>query len=443
MPRIPRPRLTRPRIRRPRKSSAPRTGSAPTGLSPLARHRLEQSAIAGVAALAGAIIAVAIYAATDDDTTAVAPAPEIVTEPAPADLEVPDTAEQLGFPGFATRNTTRISGSDPTIDAAGAALAAFPTGAGVKGPPAVTLVSAADWTNAIAAAPLVAQPIAAPMLLGEAGELPEFSADAIAALGPRGSRRTRGAQVLAVGDVDVPDGLETRRVQGENPAEVAAAAAALRRKLAGPANNMIIASSDEPGFALPAAAWSARSGDPVLFVQREEIPRATARALRADRRASIFLLGPESVISPAVAKELRQGGRRVRRVAGADPVANSIAFARYSDGGFGWDINDPGHGMAIAHADRPLDAAAAASVTSRGKPGPLLVTDDGTSVPPALRGFLLDTKPGYFDDPARAVYNHIWLLGDAEALSIGFQVQVDELTNLERVQAGSGSGLGD
>ncbi len=89
----------------------------------------------------------------------------------------------------------------------------------------------------------------------------------------------------------------------------------------------------------------------------------------------------------------------------------------------------------IANADRPLDAAAAAPLSAGGKPGPLLVTDDPETVPEPLQGFLSDTQPGFVDDPSRALYNHIWLLGDPLALSVAFQAQVDTLTQLARVSA--------
>jgi hypothetical protein len=117
----------------------------------------------------------------------------------------------------------------------------------------------------------------------------------------------------------------------------------------------------------------------------------------------------------------------------SDPVESSIEFARYVDGNFGWNINDPGHGFVIARTDRPLDAAVGAPLSAGGKPGPLLVTTDGGTVPAALQGFLSDTQPGFIDDPSRAVYNHVWLLGDTDALSVAFQAQVDELTKLAPV----------
>jgi len=120
-------------------------------------------------------------------------------------------------------------------------------------------------------------------------------------------------------------------------------------------------------------------------------------------------------------------------------VANAIAFARFEAGGFGWNITDPGHGLVIANTDEPLDAAAAASLSASGKWGPLLLTEDADAIPAELRGFLLDIKPGYLNDPTRAFYNHAWLIGDSGDLSVGFQAQVDDALELAQIQAAAGS----
>ncbi len=93
-----------------------------------------------------------------------------------------------------------------------------------------------------------------------------------------------------------------------------------------------------------------------------------------------------------------------KRIGDEDPVSNSIAFARYTDGTFGWNITDPGHGLVIANATRPTDAGAAAPLSASGKWGPLLLTDNAETLPAPLEGYLLDIKPGYVDDPTRAVY---------------------------------------
>jgi hypothetical protein len=164
----------------------------------------------------------------------------------------------------------------------------------------------------------------------------------------------------------------------------------------------------------------------------------------------VYVLGPEDVIANGVLRDLGAAvgdpegdekppsERKVVRIEGEDPIENAIAFARFVDGTFGWNINDPGHGFAIANTSRPEDAAAIAPLSAAGKPGPLLLTDSAEEIPRSLRGFLLDTKPGYLEDPTRAVYNHVWVIGDATAISIPFQAEVDRLTALAKVSEGTG-----
>jgi hypothetical protein len=181
---------------------------------------------------------------------------------------------------------------------------------------------------------------------------------------------------------------------------------------------------------MPAAAWAARSGDPIAFADGDEVPAGTKRMIKRHPDTPVFVLGPESAISEKALKELGSA----TRVGAEDPVDNAIAFARFTSGGFGWNINDPGHGFAIANIDRPLDSVAAAPLAATGgSPGPLLLTDDAATVPPALESFLSDTQPGFEDDPTRAVFNHVWIIGDAAAISVPFQAQVDQLTKLAPV----------
>jgi hypothetical protein len=135
---------------------------------------------------------------------------------------------------------------------------------------------------------------------------------------------------------------------------------------------------------------------------------------------------------------VRKAAPSALRISGGDPITNAIEFARFESGEFGWSIVDPGHGLVIANATRPMDAAAASPLSASGKWGPLLLTETADVVPASLRGYLLDIKPGYVSDPTRAFYNHAWLAGDAKALSVGFQAQVDELLEIAPIAEGSG-----
>src|SRR3954463_15401494 len=94
----------------------------------------------------------------------------------------------LGFPVFATKNTTRVGGADPVADAAGGAQAVFPSRSDDTRPRAVVLVDQDDWRAGIAAAQLSAPPVRAPVLLTEGKDLPEATSDALDKLQPTGAK---------------------------------------------------------------------------------------------------------------------------------------------------------------------------------------------------------------------------------------------------------------
>src|SRR5215218_10836921 len=114
----------------------------------------------------------------------------------------------LGFPVFATKNTTRVGGADPVADAAAVAQAVFPSRSEDTRPQAVVLVDQDDWRAGIAASQLSAAPLRAPILFTEGDELPEATADALDKLRPSGASRAGDAQVIRIGDVAEPDDLK-------------------------------------------------------------------------------------------------------------------------------------------------------------------------------------------------------------------------------------------
>ncbi len=365
--------------------------------------------------------------------TAESPAPVSAAPSTPAEAPAAQTPEQLGYPAFATANTTRVGGADPASTAAAVALAAYPSAKPSQRPAAVVVADADDWRTAVAAAVLTAAPVGAPVLISAADGIPEPTSEALDALDPQGGKATGGAQAFVLGAADAPADMRTRRV-GAGATSGAAKIAALRERLTGaPPKHFVVAASANPALAMPAAAWAARSGDPVLFTGPAKLSKPTAKALKAHPDTPVYVLGPSSAISSGVVREIGKAGGRVRRVSGEDAVGNAIEFARYSDGGFGWDINDPGHGFVVSRATEPLDAAAAAALSANGTWGPLLLSDAADTLPDALRGYLLDVKPGYTTNPTRAFYNHVWVIGDQEAINVNQQAEIDELAALTQI----------
>jgi hypothetical protein len=342
----------------------------------------------------------------------------------------------LGFPVFATKNTTRVGGADPVADAAAVAQAVHPSRSMDTRPAAVVLVDQDDWRAGNSAAQLAAAPLRAPILFTEGDELPSATEDALAKLQPTGAEQAGKAQVIRIGEVAEPDDLEATDVPAGNPAATARTidklqAGAARR----PSEAVVVAPADRPDFAMPAAGWAAKSGDPVLWSGRDELPPETRAAIQAHDKPKIYVLGPEEVISGAVVEELRKLGT-VKRVSGPDPVTNAIAFSRFSDGDFGWGVVDPGHGFVFASTRRTLDAAAAAPLSASGKYGPLLLVTEAQALPQALQDHLLDLQPGYDEDPVRGVYNHGWLMGDEAAISADVQSRIDTLLEIQPVDTG-------
>ncbi|HTU30162.1 MAG TPA: cell wall-binding repeat-containing protein [Solirubrobacteraceae bacterium] len=349
----------------------------------------------------------------------------------------------LGIPTIATRNTTRVAGSSPVSDAAGVALAVYPSQSSGSHPTAVTIAPTDDWEAAIASSVLMAAPIHAPVLLSGASALPKVTSQALSALAPTGAGAVDGAQVLRVGAVPAVGHLKTDTVsRAKDPYTLAADIARFQAAAAGGASpNVVIASTGSPAYAMPAAGWAAESGDPVLFVSPTGVPAATRQALQADSNPHIYVLGPKTVISPQIVRTLGRYGT-VARVGRVGAAANSVAFAIYRNpacpfgkacaqipGSFGWAIRSPGHGYTLLNASRPLDAAASAALSGSGDYGPQLLVQDPTTLPkPVLQYFLNYATPGFSPgEQTAAVYNHGWVIGDASAISVPVQSELDTL----------------
>ena len=380
------------------------------------------------------LLAIPVAGCSLDDGEPRPPRPNIVgevgtvTEPAPTSLSP-----------SATRNTVRVGGSDVAADAASVAGALFPATDRKDRPRAVALVDQADWVTGISASALAGPPIEAPLLVSDGDSLPEVTEEMLERLEPKGSELSRGAQVIRIGqDVARPEGFKTAVVEGDDPFERAAGIDRYFSAARGrPSDDVVLYSAERPEWAMPAAAWAGRSGDAVLPVQADEIPVPIRRALADHERPNVYLLGPRRIISGQVAERLKSErlAGSVERIAAPSPVENAVSFARYQKGDFGWGVTIPGYNFSVANVSRPLDAAAAASLATRGVFAPLLVTDRPEQLPKPLKQYFLSVQPGYENDPGEAVYNRAWILGDEQAISLRQQAQIDRITELIPVQA--------
>ncbi|MFL5823194.1 MAG: cell wall-binding repeat-containing protein [Solirubrobacteraceae bacterium] len=368
----------------------------------------------------------------------------VIFKPPPQGVpaSTPHATQAIGFPAIATKNTTRVDGADPIVNAAGVALAEYPSAARGTHPSVVVLAPTDDWQAAIASSALSAPPFRAPILLSDSGSLASATSDALTQLSPSGSGAAGGAQVIAIGDVPKPKGEHVVRISGRDPFTVAAGIDRFATAAAGrPSPDVVIASADQAPYAMPAAGWAGLSGDPILFVTSSSVPKPTQQALLAHQHPHIYILGPTKVIPQSVAKQLSKYGK-VKRISGNDPASSSVAFAVYRDppcakgqpcahvpGSFGWALRSPGHGYVLVNQSQPLDAAAAAPLSASGSFGAQLILDSASTLPQSILNFFLNyATPGFTEEgPTAAVYNHAWIIGNEQAISVPVQAEVDAL----------------
>jgi hypothetical protein len=263
--------------------------------------------------------------------------------------------------------------------------------------------------------------------------MPGASSSALKELRPAGSKPAGDAQIIRVGNAPSLARYRSTDLRGRNPAALARAVDAFVAAASGrTSSQVVVVSSDSPKFAMPAAAWAAKSGDPILFVDRDSVPPDTRAAIRAHQHPKIYVLGPSSIISPKVTRRLRELGD-VTRIGGKDPVANAVEFASYYDGSFGFGAYTAGHHYVLTRDDGdPAIAGAVSALSGSSGYASLLLLDDANALPKPVRGLLLDSQPGYRNDPANAVYNRAWIVGDERAISASLQARIDDLLEIHR-----------
>lgn len=355
---------------------------------------------------------------------------------------VDDFARGTGSPALTTANTIRIPGADPAANAAGAAITAYPSSSAFTRPAAVSVVGEGDWRAAIAMSVFSAPPLKVPMLLSSAGDMPDVTKSAMGALSPAGvviPGQTLRPKAFVAGDLELPERTPRVNLVNSSYENLALAVDRLWTQLSGgkPSEQVIVTTADPAfkRFAIPAGPLAANSGSPVFFVNQDRVPLATLRAIAAHKKPAIYVVGPKFAISDQLLAVLRKYGT-VRRIGDGDVAQNAVDVAAFSDPntGWGWGITDPGHGFVITNSHNEMNVAAATTLAAGAAYGPLLLNSNPQIVDRALRNYLLDEQPGYVGNPASAVYNRAWLLGDTDQLSPGIQATFDKLLAVTELQ---------
>lgn len=328
------------------------------------------------------------------------------------------------------RNVVRVPGRSSADVAAAAVLATLHR----DRPAGWMLVRRGAWAEAAVAAQFAAGPAGAALLPTEADHVPAPAADVTQRVELAGFRQTPRLQGLVLGDVerhlfahaqelDLPN---LSRLRARSPAALSAAAVPFAGGFSGRySKSVVILSSRAPEYALPAAAWSAFSGDTVAFVDGARVPEETVKLLRQRQKLtlvppSIYLAGPAAAIPEAAARELARHGR-VQRIPGETPVELAVELARFHDDetGFGWGAVEGPSSVVLMNQDHPDDVIAALALAARGPRAPLLLVDRADRLPVPVLAYLRQLRG--------RVPSQAFALGDRERFSTELLAQLDAL----------------
>jgi len=345
----------------------------------------------------------------------------------PATLRPPvDPQDQLEW----GENAARVGGISAADVAAAATMAIYPPDGG-DGPSSWFLVRDDRWTDAVIAAQFATKPIDAGIGVIDKEYVPTPTVDLLRRVTVAGFPKGKGLEAAVLGNAgtDVFVALKERKLKMTQLKERTPFALAEMvvpfhgggaRKYS---TSIVVASAEERSYALPAAAWSAYSGDTLLLTGRNALPDATRRVIAQREkltleRPTMYVIGPEDVISESVVAELSAYGE-VKRVAGDSAVETAIALARYRDPEtlFGWGLRRAPANFSLVNEEDWGDAVGAFTFAAKGPQAPLLLTDSAERLPAPLERYL--------DDLSGSQPSHGFVFGDAESIGTAQFQQFD------------------
>ena len=327
-----------------------------------------------------------------------------------------DPADQLEW----GEQTARIGGISAADVAAAATMAVYPPDGGDR-PSSWFLVRDDRWTDAVIAAQFATKPIYSGLGVIKKDYVPTPTVDLLRRLPVTGFPKGKGLETAVFGNAgtDVFLALNERKLKAT---QLKARPAVLAEKVV-PFHgggtrkyspSIVVASAEESSYALPAAAWSAYSGDTLVFAEHNTLPAATRRVVAQREklileRPAIYVIGPEDVISESVVAELSAYGD-VKRIAGDSAVETAVALARYRDPEtlFGWGLRNAPANFSLVNEQDWGDAVGAFTFAATGPQAPLLLTDSAEELPEPVERYLEDVRGS---EPS-----HGFVFGDRESI---------------------------
>ena len=222
---------------------------------------------------------------------------------------------------------TRLAGADRYATAATISKSRFGGGAGTA-----FIATGATFPDALAGAPAAAK-AKGPILLTLRGSLPTATANELSRLGPSKIVVLGGKSAVSDSVVSKLKKFTSNVVRWQGADRYATAAKISSSSFGSGVGVAYVATSKTFPDALSGGAVAGKLGGPILLVDRNAVPGATAKELNRLNPGKIIVLGGRSVVSDGVVSALGRYTRSVGRLAGADRYATSVKISKSAYGG--------------------------------------------------------------------------------------------------------------
>lgn len=330
-----------------------------------------------------------------------------------------------------TLNTTRFCGKNPVDTAIEISKAGF---SNMK-PNAVILVNKDQVFDGIAASPMVHFPINAPILFTDGNMLNRETLAEIRRLAPKGYN---GIHVIMVGNLSPNiaimlnnSGFRTYHITGRNHYETACKIAGERKEF----KNLLIVSGKNYSEGITAAFWSAHHGDPILYVQKDNIPSCTIESIKKMQNIDAYIIGSTKMISRSVEETLSRLNNisNIKRIDGSTPYDVAVNFTKFKDpeAEFGWGrIYREGHAFTFGTLNNPTAIIAGVILAHMGKHSPLLLIEKN-NVPKVVIDYLDSVKPLPPEDMPHPPFMHGFILGNTDYINYNTQLKIEDTISME------------
>lgn len=328
-----------------------------------------------------------------------------------------------------TFNTTRICENTP-IDLS---VEVSKLGFSASKPNAVILVNENEIYEGISASSLVHFPINAPILLTDGNTLSKNTLKEILHLSPKGYK---GTQIFLVGNLSENissqlkrAGLSTHHISGKNHYETACKILEFRPDF----KNILIISGEDYNEGIITSFWSAHNGDPILFVEENNIPPCTLDKIKSIPNVNVYIIGLESTISKSIDNTISKlpNVKFSARITGRNPYELAVNFSKYKspNGDFGWARTDRnGHAFTFATLNNAKSIIPSVIFAHMGKHTPLLLIESNF-IPSVVYNYIKEIKPVEKKMPYPP-FMHGFVLGCQNSISCDIQAELEKLMSV-------------